>query len=671
MAAGAQKEGLVEKPMAWLSPQGLSWTSISIPTNLEGRFTAVANNGEVTVLVGYDTSQQTGLIVRVPRGSDPLQVDFSEPVEFLEVVSTDSGFVAYGLTNPTSEDPRPALYISVEGSIWSRVDVLPLAGVVESIPGPSGYLLEIAEPGIGQRVRIRQTASLFDGTADQLYSWDLDLPTGTDEGFAYAMTGIATDGGFLIGGGEAVSGQPRLWEVAVPQRQESLTARLIGLERPADSYLNGRLIDVRHLTRSEEKLFAVVAALNGSVEAWSTTDTNSWTVEEKIGIDPSSQRYASAQSTTGEFPMVAKSGVPRTLVVTDGGFPGDLWAFGDGVANWSDADLIAYQQPVVPLFVGSADDTIYSRVVEHGPRWSQTEPDLVRTHLFSHQDTSWEEIGATAWDSATRIQSVVQLEFAAVALGTSKDRRGNVLNQVFPITEVGLGDPQALEGAPNGVELFSAAATDQVAVVVGADTRADGNRLVVWWSPDLEVWDHLRLEETDQSSIGAVCAGVDRIWVLGQRGAGFFSSARAWSSVDGATWAGSAPIVPGSDTPKGFTACAGDLDRVVAATASPHASLMITTDGLSWESTPAPPGLLVDDKIVEIALDGDRIGAIVQHPQDFYQPRDTPWLWDGDTWHQLDAEPGVETSSIFLRDGLVLLAGLSHDGPTVWQAAER
>lgn len=666
IAAGVERDGLFERPMGWLGADGLQWIRIDMPDHLEGRFTAVANDGEVSVFVGYDTLRQAGLIVRVPRGSDPIEVSFTDPVELVEVVSTADGFVAYGLADPTSPEPRPVLYTSADGSAWDRVEVLPLAPVVEVVEGHNGYLLEIQELGLGQSVRLRRASSLFDSESGELVSWDVELPLDVETGFAYARTAMATDRGFLIGGGDGVAGRPMLWQVDLPEDDQPLVAEFLELEAPSGSQLFGAYVEVQHLTRFQEKLFAVVSAYNGRAEVWSAADPSSWVLEDTIGVHPTSPRYASAQSQAEQLPSVAAPGTPLTVVVTDGGFPGDLWIFGERVSDVSDLDLVAYQQPASPLLIGAVDGAPYARVVEHAPRWSQAEPDVVRTLLYSVAGSMWEERGATAWDRESKVQSIVQLGSRAAAFGTADEGRRGLANQAFPIAESGLGAATDLEGPADGLQMFDAAATTRLAVVVGTYPDSTWNRIGVWASGDLMTWERVSLEETQDAYVGAVCAGIDRVWILGRQANGFFSSARAWSTVDGATWSGSVPAVPGSDTPGGFTACAGDDVRVIAAVA-PSPALMTTSDGLSWQSVDTPPGLLSTDRIVEVTVDGSRVGIVVLHPKGYFQPYHSAWLWDGVAWHQLEPEPGVDVDSIALSDGVIYLAGQSVDGATLWQ----
>jgi len=71
IAVGVDHGPILERPGAWLTFDGEFWLPLEIPAHLEGRFTAVASDHGITVMLGYDTASGSGLIVRAFGESEP------------------------------------------------------------------------------------------------------------------------------------------------------------------------------------------------------------------------------------------------------------------------------------------------------------------------------------------------------------------------------------------------------------------------------------------------------------------------------------------------------------------------------------------------------------------------------------------------------------------------
>jgi len=552
--------------------------------------------------------------------------------------------------------------------------------VVAAIVGPEGYILEIPEARPGSPIWMVEASSYFEANPDGWSRYFVWLEPVGGSGAVYPMTAVATGDGFLIGGGDVNTGRSGIWRAALPTEKDAIIAVPIEYEVPQESQASGNQLEVRHLARSVDRWFAVVAARGGSTEVWSATDPSSWDFEELMGVHPTSNRYASARSLTGDTQSEFLGPAPQTLLVTDGGFPSDIWALSNDVTKLSDRDVLAYQWTVFPLFVGWADDVLHARVVEHSPRWSQTDPDVVRTRLFALEGGSWNEVGATAWDRMSRIQSVVGLGSEVAAIGTAVDPFGSTVNEVFDISGSELGEPTRLETEQPHTEMFQAAATPSAAVTVGTVRSTSGDRIVTWRSEDLEHWELITLKETRRSYVEGVCSGIGRVWIVGHKEhepvAGVWmvgseavepDSARSWSSTDGATWSMAVPATVGDEPVTALTECAGDEDRVVAAVAG-EPWLISSSDGQSWKSIRPPSGLLATDRIVDVAVDGERIGVIIERHLDYFQPRFVAGLWDGASWYQVDPEPGALYGTIALHAGAVYLGGSSPQGSTIWSS---
>lgn len=668
IAVGVAHDGLLLHPAAWITESGRNdWKLIDIP-DLEGWFNSVASDEGVTVMVGYDTADGAGVIVK-HNMSDGLveEVPFDEDVDLADVVATDSGFVAYGIRHPNSQNADAVAFSSEDGSSWVRVDNRWLGGVVDAVAGPDDWILEVPNDARATVQMVR--APLMSGEADgegQQVVW-IELEASDEVRAPYVLTAAATKSGFLLGGGDLATGRPAMWSVTPPVTADGAgVAELIEFEMADDSSLGGGQIEVRHLAVESQRVFAVLGQWSAETEIWSSSDLTTWTVEAKAGVDPSAFRYASATFTS---PRAPEEGEPaqRTLLVTRTAMPSDLWALGNRVRNLSHLDRVAPTALPVPLFIGWADERLYARVVEHAPRWSQTESDRVRSRLYEYGD-SWREVGATAWDHQSRIQSVVAPDEEPLALATAVHNPGLSTNETYRLEDGRLGPSSLLQGAELGVEMFSAVTTPDAAIVVATTSSGFGDRFVALSSSDLVTWGSVTISGTRDAYIDAFCAGLGRAWIMGHQGQQGGTTATAWTSTDGRDWTEFTPAPDGVEPASRFAACGGDSDRVAAAVID-EPWLLVTEDGLNWGLIPVPDLLTGLDSFIEVAVDGGNIAVIVANPGPYYQPENTALVWDGSGWHELDPEPGAVYHSVALRDGQVFLAGYSVDGSTIWSTS--
>jgi hypothetical protein len=662
MAAGSKRLGTVERPMAWLS-NGYRWQEIDIPVHLEGVFTGVANNEVSTVFVGYDTLSETGMIVRVERGGVPQEIPFDRQVDLFDVVTIDGGFAAYGIANPLEETSEPLIYTSADGIEWRRADAWfhPLVSTVEV--HPDGWILEIDDLTGSAPPTVRTGSDLLAAPAS-----DTRMPVSLEEdpeaGEARVTTATPHDGGYLLGGIllDRTTGafQPGLWQTRQIVAGEQLVASRVPVTPPDGTRLfSGAWI--KHLAQADGRTFVVATDLEGVVELWSTSDLRTWRFEETIGSPPTARTYRDATS-EARAPG-AQSGEVATLLLTNEGLPSDVWRLGEAVSDLSQTDLLEMQPHAQPLFVGVAGGSPIARIIDHAPRTTQSERDQIRSRVFSRSDDSWVEIAATNWGSDWRIQAILGDTESLTAFGTYSLATQRMSSFASPLTAPGLSEPTQLDGSSRSV-LFGATNTSRATVAIGSDPRSSGH-LTAWTSTDLNSWQPHLIPDSGGTRIGAVCGGLDKVWVAGMRFGRLPSTGRVWQSPDGLSWSDAAPATHETAYAHDFSACGGDSDRVVLA-ARPSSSLLVTTDGAAWDPIPSPPLESFQDEIVEVAVEGQLIAVVVRHPVRYLQPAATAWVWDGAIWHDATPEEDAVVASVSIVDGELFLSGTSPEGATIW-----
>ena len=259
VAVGVLRDGVIDRPQAWLTPDGVIWRPMDMPVITEGRLNDVAADEKATVMVGYETSTRRGLVIRI--GGFQEQIPFEEPVDLRRVVSTSGGFVAYGVEHPTTS-PRWVAFISVDGTEWNRLGGVEPRELTQVVTGSSGTILELS-PLTGT-MTVMDVKSLFDDGAVERYPVTVE---GTEEHpYPYALTAVATKDGYLVGGGDAGTGEPMTMELEIDANAGIARGRWEVVEQPAGSILVDDRLAVRHLVSAGRYMHAVVGAPNGDVD---------------------------------------------------------------------------------------------------------------------------------------------------------------------------------------------------------------------------------------------------------------------------------------------------------------------------------------------------------------------------------------------------------------------
>lgn len=662
MAVGVRHDGLTRHPAAWLTRETFQWLTLNIPDDIEGWFEAVAANEERTVMVGYDTGAQTGMIFQVPAGEDPVRVEYDGDFQLTEVVATPEGFIVYPATTPFDSRPHSGVLVSPDGMTWVEAPRSPVE--VAEVVQMGDFALEVPLSTLSEPTLI-QPSQFFDPT-----SWDSEfgppevgvlLAESGEDSRPYSMSAVDTDAGFLIGGGDFRTETPGLWEVSVNGGlgdATSVEAELVFSGWAPGSRVNGRFAEIRHITRHDGRFYAVVGASTGGIaEMWSSTDLSTWTVEEVVSRNlGGDERFRSAQTVLRALEGRPETGDPTTFLVSSGTYPPDLWRLHETPTKLSDFDHLQFQPTEVPLFVGSVHDSLYARIVEHGPRSSQAEIDDVRSRLFAKSANEWTEVGTTAWQTGSRIQAVVEVGGDPVAFAP-----GEETDMIFEIESGRLGESSAGRGG----SMYNAVGIPNRAVVFNThENPAVTNRLSVAVTENLTDWEGREFDDTSNTFITAVCSGMDRAWMATDVR---FTRQEIWASADGLTWSRANPVPTGDEdgVVGPMTACGGDTQRVVVATQF-DPRLMETTDALTWTSLDPPSSLTANWRIEEVAVLNEWIAIVAQSEHPFVQPHTRAFVWDGIDWHELDPEPGSGYHSVAFHDSRLHLGGVTSEGHMVW-----
>jgi hypothetical protein len=340
-------------------------------------------------------------------------------------------------------------------------------------------------------------------------------------------------------------------------------------------------------------------------------------------------------------------------MVTRFSYPPEFWLLNEEARSYSEFDHIDFKATEVPLLIGEAGGDLYSRIVEHAPRPSQAVPDQARSILYANSGGEWSQVGTTAWDGGSRIQSVVEVDDRVIAFAS-----GLEFDSTFEIVDGSFGE---VDQRP-GDSMYNAVPVLDGVLVVTARSQSAANRISVEVSSDLENWEENNVGGSD-SVISTVCSGLGRAWVTT---ANDLDQPEAWSSLDGLTWSTSIPFVPNDRRTIGrLTACDGDSNRVVIATEF-EPRLITSSDGLAWEGLTSPVEVTELDEIVEVAVWGEGVAILVEASHEYAQPKARAYIWDGASWHELDPEPGSLYSSVAFHEGRLHLAGVSTSGQTIW-----